>query len=429
MADFPGSVWAGYEFIDTVTPWTAEKCHGYRDEIVAVEEFLIDTDRTKNTVFAGPASDPAAPAAFRALAAADLPAATMTVQGAAELATDAEVQAGSDTGRIVTPAGLRSDVPATPAASRGVRLNASGDLLLPSGGDVLVEGDTDVDCGIGSLLARLLGDLTKYATVVSGSGLLSESLGWYAKGDGSWPDWCLGAASGTYQGSDDFIQDNYTPSGTAQWGVVGSATPYAVTVADHRLLLQAKKSSDGDASHAAIGAAIDASTGAFVQARLARLHVPYYQYISTALDCCCGVGVWNAGLTEGFMCFLVVPESISDDTVAFDATMYWQRYYHASTAWDPAVTDATAWTGGNWTTLISKPLPLVMPMNLAIYPDTAGHLNFALGLGGSQYTMYDRVSTTVNGPFTKVVLFHSYFPATATRGHCSWDFVKVINYS
>lgn len=62
--------------------------------------------------------------------------ATESAEGIIELATTAEVQAGTDTERAVTPAGLRADVPATPAASRGVRLDANGVLIMPSGGEV-----------------------------------------------------------------------------------------------------------------------------------------------------------------------------------------------------------------------------------------------------------------------------------------------------
>lgn len=84
MADFPGSVWSGYTFVDGSTPWTADKCHGYRDEIIAIEEFLIDTGRTANTVFAGPASGAAAAASFRALVSADIVGAASADPGAAE---------------------------------------------------------------------------------------------------------------------------------------------------------------------------------------------------------------------------------------------------------------------------------------------------------------------------------------------------------
>lgn len=67
--------------------------------------------------------------------------ATESAEGIIELATTTEVQTGTDTERAVTPAGLRADVPATPAASRGVRLDASGHLLLPAAGDVYPRGD------------------------------------------------------------------------------------------------------------------------------------------------------------------------------------------------------------------------------------------------------------------------------------------------
>ncbi len=67
---------------------------------------------------------------------ATIPDATETVKGIAELATTTEAQTGTATTLIVTPAGLRADVPTTPAASRGVRLNASGHLIMPATGDI-----------------------------------------------------------------------------------------------------------------------------------------------------------------------------------------------------------------------------------------------------------------------------------------------------
>lgn len=72
---------------------------------------------------------------------ATIPDATESVKGIAELATTAEAQTGTATDLIVTPAGLRADVPATPAASRGVRLDANGHLKLPAGGDVFPNAD------------------------------------------------------------------------------------------------------------------------------------------------------------------------------------------------------------------------------------------------------------------------------------------------
>lgn len=67
---------------------------------------------------------------------ATIPDATESVKGIAELATTTEAQTGTATDLIVTPAGLRADVPATPAASRGVRLSAGGHLIMPAAGDV-----------------------------------------------------------------------------------------------------------------------------------------------------------------------------------------------------------------------------------------------------------------------------------------------------
>ena len=56
---------------------------------------------------------------------------TLMGEGGVEFASDAETKAGAIDDKAVTPEGLRSDIPATPAASRGVRLNSSGDAILP----------------------------------------------------------------------------------------------------------------------------------------------------------------------------------------------------------------------------------------------------------------------------------------------------------
>lgn len=133
-ADFPSSVHTFTVVTDGVTYWTKALIEERDDEVAALETYLISTTRTENTLFAGPTTAPAAAPTWRALVAADLPAATTTAQGAVELATSAETQTGTDTDRAVTPAGLRSDIPAAPAASRGVRLDASGHLVMPDDG-------------------------------------------------------------------------------------------------------------------------------------------------------------------------------------------------------------------------------------------------------------------------------------------------------
>lgn len=67
---------------------------------------ISKANQSANVVYAGPGSGSATAPTFRALVAADLPAATDSAQGAVELATTAEVQTGTDTGRAITPAGL-----------------------------------------------------------------------------------------------------------------------------------------------------------------------------------------------------------------------------------------------------------------------------------------------------------------------------------
>jgi hypothetical protein len=67
-------------------------------------------NQNANLVYSGPSSGGAAAPTFRALAAADLPAASDTAQGAVELATNVETQTGTDTARAITPAGLSATV-------------------------------------------------------------------------------------------------------------------------------------------------------------------------------------------------------------------------------------------------------------------------------------------------------------------------------
>ncbi len=105
---------------------------------LSTQELGLDA-QSANEIFAGPTTGGDAKPTFRALVAADLPAATTSAQGAVELATNAEAQAGASTTVAVTPAALRADIPATPAASRGVRLDASGYLNMPNGGRVVTD--------------------------------------------------------------------------------------------------------------------------------------------------------------------------------------------------------------------------------------------------------------------------------------------------
>jgi len=63
-------------------------------------------NQNANLIFAGPSSGGAAAPTFRSMVAADLPAATTSAQGATILASDAEIQAGTDTAKSVRPSGL-----------------------------------------------------------------------------------------------------------------------------------------------------------------------------------------------------------------------------------------------------------------------------------------------------------------------------------
>lgn len=172
---------------------------------LSTQELGLDT-QAANRVLAGPTSGAAAVPTMRALVAADLPAATTSAQGAVELATDAETQGGTDPDRAVTPAGLRSDVPTTPAASRGVRLDANGDVLLPAGGDVLPDGATDTDHGIDKRLRDVSGPVGVGDYGYNPAQIFTPST-WYL---------------GTSAPLDDFFANNL---GTI-WSVVADCTQY-----------------------------------------------------------------------------------------------------------------------------------------------------------------------------------------------------------
>jgi hypothetical protein len=117
-------------------------------------------------------------------------AASQTRPGIAEIATDAEVQAGTDTARIVTPAGLRADVPAVPAASRGVRLDASGHLNMPSGGHVKCAGTGDL-FGMGDDFGLFNREANKGYTSIDDHFDDATIPAW-----GSWAAYLSGAPSG-----------------------------------------------------------------------------------------------------------------------------------------------------------------------------------------------------------------------------------------
>lgn len=227
---------------------------------LSTQQLGLDT-QVANRVMAGPASGAAAVPTFRALVAADLPAATEAAQGAAELATTAEVQTGTDTTRIVTPAGLRADVPATPTASRGVRLDANGDLLLPSGGDVLPDGATDVDHGVDKRLRDVSGPVGVGDYGYNPAQLIAPVNSWY-----------LGVADdGTCR--DDFFRDNYAGAGAAIWTATTGCTPYLVQIPSSDrpswMTMQSKSTRDASPSHAIIQASITSHSSSHYWSRLA----------------------------------------------------------------------------------------------------------------------------------------------------------------
>jgi len=353
-------------------------------------------------------------------------------RGIAELATDAEVQTGTDDERIVTPAGLRSDSPSTPAANRILRLDSGGDANLPSGGDILVNGNTDETTGLGNLLKMFLGQLSLYADFV-GDDLFPMGYGWYSKADGEWVNWADGETGAVaYKGSDDFLVDNYA-GGTNQWSDVtvdsDTAAPYAVSVSDHLMQIQAKKSGDGTASHAAIETDITSSTNCFVYAMLNRPQFNYLRAGGGSLDYVTAVMVSNAGYTELFAAFVIVDVTVMDGGNDYTCTVDFKRYYHATDEWEPYDTDADSWTT-NWTSLVTLTGIPIGPLLIYFRPyATSNYLYFGVGVGGNkQVSGVDRVTAAaVTGPFTKGILFQSYFDATTSRHSSYWDFVRFKN--
>lgn len=145
--------------------------------------------QTANQVLAGPTSGAAADPDFRALVAADLPTATDSAQGAAELATVGEAATGTDTGRTVTPAGLPLRVvgggwalkqPAGSAPGGNDRGTGAVDLQF------VRAAVTQVASGVGAYLA---GDSNtasgKYSSVVGGYSAVADKYGQQAHAAGS----------------------------------------------------------------------------------------------------------------------------------------------------------------------------------------------------------------------------------------------------
>lgn len=145
--------------------------------------------QTANQVLAGPTSGAAADPDFRALVAADLPAATESAQGAAELATVGEAATGTDTGRTVTPEGLPLRVigsgwalkqPAGSAPGGNNRGTCAVDLQFVRGSV------TQVASGDGAYLA---GDSNtasgKYSSVIGGYSAVADKYGQQAYAAGS----------------------------------------------------------------------------------------------------------------------------------------------------------------------------------------------------------------------------------------------------
>lgn len=96
-----------------------------------------------------------------------LPAATTTVSGIAELATNAEVQTGTDTGRIVTPAGLQSKVAST---------SAKGIIELATSAETITGTDTEravtpagLQAKVASTTAKGISELATTAEIDAGT--------------------------------------------------------------------------------------------------------------------------------------------------------------------------------------------------------------------------------------------------------------------
>lgn len=135
MADFPGSVWAGYGGLgDLVDFFTAARANDISDEVVALEDYFITTTRADSTALLGPASGGPSVPTWRVFVGADIPIATDALRGTVEFATGAETITGASSVLCVTPGGLLSALPAVPAAGVGVQLDGSGNLIMPDDG-------------------------------------------------------------------------------------------------------------------------------------------------------------------------------------------------------------------------------------------------------------------------------------------------------
>lgn len=322
-ATFPGAVWTRYATkVDTVSYATASDFNDLADEVVAVETFLVSTTRTENTVFAGPVSAPAAAAAFRALVAADLPAATESAQGALEIATSAETHTGTDDVRAITPLKLATEAPATPAADYIVRLDSSGNLVLPDAGRVL-----STVTGADVIHAfRAYSATEAHEQEIAFQKSHQNSVGWTATitaeelGELAWYG-CdgTGFTAGAYiRAIQNGAAGTYTPADIVFYTSPGSGAPaeacriskdgHLVMAASHDINLANGRSVGIDSSNERIEfytagyvAVMGARLGVGIATPLANIHAYTADYAALRIErSATSIGSWDFGLTAAW---------------------------------------------------------------------------------------------------------------------------------
>lgn len=262
----------------------------------------------------------------------DVSTATTAAEGVVELATDAETQTGTDTERAVTPAGLRADIPTTPAANRGVRLDANGDILLPSGGDVLPDGATDTDHGVDNRLRDVSGPVgvgdygyNPYQAIVPESA------------------WYVGSTDGS--GGDDMFRNNITPNGTAQWSQVSGCEYRSVSYTTPSVLQLVSKFSGDPAQNHAI-----------LQQSITHVNDTYYWFRSAITfarneDSRIGMVLMQSDLLKGaawWICYDFTNQEIYIELATYSSANAWLSQANAKDSNVAYTTDwTTRWTGAS----------------------------------------------------------------------------------
>lgn len=325
--------------------------------------------------------------------------ATETTLGVIELATTAEAQAGTDTERAVTPAGLRADVPATPAASRGVRLDANGDLLLPAGGDVLPDGATDVDHGVDKRLRDISGPVGVGDYGYNQAQLITPVSTWY-----------LGVADGTCR--DDFFRDNYAGAGAAIWTATPGCTPYLVQIPSSDrpswMTMISKFTGDSSPSHAIIQASITSHSSSYYWARLA------FVALSSDRAWRAGLVLMQSDLLYGAAFWLVWDKStevLNLVAATYDSANAWLSQANAT---DSNVAYTTDWT--TRATSVDIPGPFVEEYALAIRASST-HIQWWMAQNLAKYRV-----ASITKTFTPAYLYLFLEGNLAYRSQVYCDF-------